>query len=105
VSEPRRGEVWWAEFPEVGRRPFLILTRDVVIPLLTALVCAPITRTVRGIPSALPLGIDDGMPEECAANFDNLYTVPKAMMTGRICSLSLNRRLEMCRALRIAVDC
>ena len=89
----------------MGRRPFLVLTRDVVIPVLTAVVCAPITRTVRGIPSELSLSTEDGMPEACAASFDNLYTVPRAMMTERICSLSLNRRLEMCRALAVAVDC
>lgn len=105
MSQPRRGEVWWAELPEVGRRPFLVLTRDVVIPVLAAVVCAPVTRTVRGIPSELSLTPDDGMPETCAASFDNLYTVPKVMMTERICSLTLGRRLEMCRALRVAVDC
>jgi mRNA interferase MazF len=83
----------------------LVLTRDVMIPVLTALVCAPITRTIRGIPTELNLSPEDGMPQDCVASFDNLYTVPKATMTERICTLSLNRRLEMCVALRVAVDC
>jgi mRNA interferase MazF len=89
----------------VGRRPFLVLTRDAAIPLLTGLVCAPITRTVRNIPTELLLGPDAGMPVDCAASFDNLRTIPKAALTERIVRLTGDRLDAVCRALRIAVDC
>ena len=59
-----RGEVWWVEHPDVGRRPACVLTRDAAIPVLRAVLVAPATRTVRGIPTEVALGPDDGMPEE-----------------------------------------
>lgn len=105
MSQPQRGEVWWGEIEGVGRRPFLVLTRNAAIPVLTSLVCAPITRTVRSIPTELPLGTDDGMPVECAAAFDSLRAIPKHALTERIARLSLDRVGDACRALRIAVDC
>ncbi len=105
VTTPRRGEIWWAEMPEVGRRPFLVVTRNAAIPVLHAVVAAPITRTVRGIPSELTLGLDDGLPEECAASFDNLRVVPKAYIVNSQCILEPPRIVEACKALRVAVDC
>jgi mRNA interferase MazF len=100
-----RGEVWWGELPDAGRRPFLVLTRSGAIPVLNSVVVAPLTRTVRGIPTELFLGREDGMPEECAASFDNLRVVPKANLTERICALGSGRMAEACQALRNAVDC
>jgi mRNA interferase MazF len=105
VSEPRRGEVWWGEIEDVGRRPFLVMTRSAAIPVLHNLLAAPITRTVRDIPTEVPLGLDDGMPSECAATFDNLRVVPKAYLVDRVCALAPIRMVEACRALRVAVDC
>jgi mRNA interferase MazF len=105
VSEPRRGEVWWGELEDVGRRPFLVMTRSAAIPVLNNLVAAPITRTVRGIPTEVRLGVDDGMPTDCAASFDNLRVVPKVHLVDRVCSLDSLRMIEACRALRAAVDC
>jgi mRNA interferase MazF len=105
VAAPTRGEVWWGELPDVGRRPFLVMTRAAAIPVLRNVVAAPVTRTVRGIPTELPLGPEDGMPEECAASFDNLRVVPKACLAARICSLDPARTAEACLALRIALDC
>jgi len=105
VSEPRRGEVWWGEIEDVGRRPFLVMTRSAAIPVLNNVLAAPITRTVRGIPTEVHLGVDDGMPADCAASFDNLRIVPKAYLVDRVCSLDSIRLVEACRALRAAVDC
>jgi mRNA interferase MazF len=105
VNEPRRGEVWWGELEDVGRRPFLVMTRSTAIPLLHNLLAAPITRTLRGIPTEMALGIDDGMPTDCAASFDNLRVVPKAYLVDRVCSLDPMRMVEACGALRAAVDC
>jgi mRNA interferase MazF len=100
----RRGEIWWAR-GHTAHRPYLVLTRDAAIPLLTGVVVAPLTRTVRGIPSELPLGPDDGVPEACVASFDNITTIDKRGFVERICALPPNRMPEVCRALRIAVDC
>jgi mRNA interferase MazF len=100
-----RGEVWWGELPEAGRRPFLVMTRDRAIPVLNSVLAAPVSRTVRGIPTELALGADDGMPVDCAASFDNLRVVPKGNLTERICVLAPGRLVEACQALANAVDC
>jgi mRNA interferase MazF len=105
VTQPRRGEVWWGEIDDVGRRPFLVLTRSAAIPVLHNLLAAPITRTVRNLPTELPLGPDDGMPTVCAASFDNMRVVPKAYLVGRQCVLDVVRMAEACVALRAALDC
>lgn len=105
MSEPRRGEVWWGELEDVGRRPFLVMTRTAAIPVLFSVLAAPVTRTVRDIPTELRLSPDDGMPTECAASFDNLRVVPKAYLIERQCTLPPTRLLEACTALRAAVDC
>jgi mRNA interferase MazF len=105
VSGPRRGEVWWGEVEGLGRRPFLVMTRTAAIPVLNSVLAAPVTRTIRDIPTELPLGPDDGMPTECAASFDNLRVVPKSHLVDRVCTLDPSRLVEACRAIRAAVDC
>lgn len=89
----------------MGRRPFLIMTRDAAIPVLNAVLAAPVSRTVRRIPTELRLGPEDGMPEECAASLDNLCVVTKAHLVERACELSPVRMAAACSALRTAVDC
>lgn len=105
MTEPRRGEIWWGEIEGVGRRPFLVMTRTAAIPVLHSVLAAPITRTVRGIPTELPLGPEDGMPEECVASFDNLRVVAKAYLVRRQCALDPVRLVEACETLRSVVDC
>jgi len=105
VTDPRRGEVWWGEIEDVGRRPFLVMTRTAAIPVLHSVLAAPVTRTVRNIPTELRLGPGDGMPEECVASFDNLRVVAKAYLVERQCALDPARLVEACEALRSAVDC
>ena len=105
MSDPRRGEVWSGEITDVGRRPFLVMTRSAAIPVLQNVLAAPLTRTIRSIPTELPLGPADGMPVECAASFDNLRVVPKALLVERVCTLEPVRLLDACRALRATVDC
>jgi mRNA interferase MazF len=97
-----RGEVWWLEHPEAGRRPACILTRQAAIPALRSVLVVPATRTVRGIPTEVPLGRADGMPEDCALSFDNLTTVPKALLTERITRLNPAKLGELCVALNVA---
>lgn len=105
MSAQNRGEVWWGEIEDLGRRPFLIMTRPSAIPMLNQVVAAPVTRTIRNIPSELRLGPDDGMPTECAASFDNLRVVPKSLLVDRICTLQPDRLAEACHALRTAMAC
>jgi len=88
-----------------SRRPFLVMTRSAAIPVLHSVLAAPITRTIRDIPTELKLGPDDGMPDECVASFDNLRVVPKAYLVDQICTLRPSRLTAACAALRTAVDC
>lgn len=75
----KRGEVYWASLaPPFGRRPVVVLTRDAAIPVLNAVVTAPVTATMRAIDSEVALGPDEGLRDECIASCDNLLTVPKA---------------------------
>ena len=74
MSHPAQGEIWWAE-TEDKRRPVLVVTRSEAIPVLTWLVVAPVTRTVRGIPTEIALGPEEGLPEPCAASFDNVQPI------------------------------
>jgi len=105
MAEPARDEIWWAELPDRAARPYLILTRTQAIPVLRRLVVAPITRTVRGIPTEVPLGADEGLPIESVASLDNVETLPKSAFTGRVGMLGSERRHEVCEALRNVVDC
>jgi mRNA interferase MazF len=100
-----RGEVWWVEYPEAGRRPYLLLTRQAAIPALNAYLAVPATRTVRGIPTEVPLGAADGMPAECALSLDNVAVIPSAYFVERITKLGPDRLSEVCRALAIATGC
>jgi mRNA interferase MazF len=100
-----RGEVWWVEHPDAGRRPFLVLTRQAAIPVVNAVLAVPATRTIRGIPSEVPLDQADGMPDDCALTLDNVVTVPKELFRERITRLSIDRMTEVCRALSVASGC
>lgn len=102
---PQQGEVWWAEGLD-KRRPVLVVTRSAVIPVLSTIVVAPVTRTIRSIPTEVRLGPAEGLPEECVATFDNLETVPwKGLLTTRVGTLSHARRPELCAALRALSSC
>ena len=105
VSEPARGDVWWGEIPDARARPYLVLTRDEAIPVLRRIVVAPVTRTIRGIPTEVPLGDREGLPTESVASFDNILTVPKAVLVRRLGALGPERREEACAAMRAAADC
>jgi mRNA interferase MazF len=103
VSQPRQGEIWWAE-AEDKRRPVLVVTRSEAIPVLTWVVVAPITRTVRGIPTEIALGDAEGLSSESAATFDNLQPIRRSFLTERVGDIG-PRRLEICAALGALADC
>jgi len=100
-----RGEVWWYEHPVAGRRPFVILTRNAAIPVLTQVIAAPCTRTRRGIPTEVDLDQHDGLPVPCVANLDSLQLVRPGLCVERITVLGPERMQEICQALHLAVGC
>ena len=100
-----RGEVWWVDHPAHGRRPFLVLTRQAVIPLVNKVTGVPATKRVRVIPSEVPLSREDGMPADCVLSFDNLTLLRKSWFVEPICQLSPVRMVEACRALSVAMGC
>ena len=101
----KRGEVWWVEHPAAGRRPHLVLTRDPAIQRLARVLGVPATRTIRGIPSEVELGTEDGLPDRCVLSFDNMRVVRKAHFVERICQLGPEQMDRVCRALAIATGC
>jgi mRNA interferase MazF len=100
-----RGEVRWYTFRAPDkRRPVLILTRNSAITFLTGITVAPITSTVRDIPSeALLTPEEDGVPTVCAVNLDNVQTVQKHQLGALITTLSAWRMAEVERALCFAL--
>ena len=100
-----RADVWWVEDPVAGGRPHVVLTRDAAIPVLHSLLVAPATRTARGIPTEVPVGPEDGMPEECVLSLDNATLVPKVFLRHRICTLRPERMQRVCDALALATGC
>ncbi len=105
MSGPFQGEVWWGEAPDAKGRPYLVITRDEAIPVLRAILVAPLSRTVRGIATELALGADEGLSVACAASLDNLLTFPKSMLARRMGAVAAGRRQELCAALLTVADC
>ena len=103
MSCPQQGDVWWAE-TEDKRRPVLVVTRSEATPILTRIVVAPVSRTVRGIPTEIGLGPREGLPTNCAASFDNLQTLLRSALTERTGTLGA-RRNEICQTLSALADC
>jgi mRNA interferase MazF len=100
-----RGEIRWYRFAGPDKtRPVLILTRDSILDLLGEVTIAPITSTIRDIPSEVLLTEEDGMPRPCAVNLDHVQTVPKAKLGALITSLLPERMQEVRTALLFALD-
>ena len=104
MTDPRQGEIWWAA-AEDKRRPVLVLTRSEAVPVLTWIIVAPVTRTVRGIPTEVRLGDGEGLETECAASFDNMQPIRRTFLSDRVGALTPGRRWEICRALAALADC
>jgi mRNA interferase MazF len=82
-----------------------VCTRSEAIPVLAAIVVAPVSHTTRGIPTEVSLGRDEGLEIECAASFDNLQSIPRHALTSRLGTLGAMRQGELCDALRAMSDC
>lgn len=101
----KRGEVRWVifEYPD-KRRPAVILTRNSAIGYLSTVTVAPITTTIRQTPSAVRLGLDDGLPEECSANLHNIQTVAQTTIGALIAVLPESKMAQIESALLFALS-
>ncbi|HEY4916273.1 MAG TPA: type II toxin-antitoxin system PemK/MazF family toxin [Solirubrobacteraceae bacterium] len=103
---PARGDVWWCELPEIGRRPVVVLSRDAAIPRLRRALVAPCTTTVRDLASEVLLEPDrDPVPRRSATNLDSVESVSIAVLVERLGRLADDRMQEVCAALDVAVEC
>jgi len=101
-----RGDVRLFRFPPPGKpRPVLVVTRPSAIKYLSRVTVAPITSTIREVPSEVVLGVDDGMKQACAVNLHNLVTVAQAGLGRRLAQLGPTRMSEVCEALTFALGC
>ncbi|MBI5895395.1 MAG: type II toxin-antitoxin system PemK/MazF family toxin [Desulfobacterales bacterium] len=101
----KHGEIRWYKFSAPDKkRPVLILTRDSVLKYLGEVTIAPVTTTVREIPSEVFLSTVDGMPHDCAVNCDHLQTVSKGKIGALITSLPRTKMVEVGQAIRFALD-
>ena len=106
AGEIVRGEVRFYRFPRPDKqRRVVVLTRDSAIGYLSAVTVAPITSTIRGVPSEVLLTEQDGMKTRCAVNLHNVVTVSKAHLGRRVAMLSSERLREICAALGFALGC
>lgn len=104
MARLRRGEVRWYRFARPDKkRPVVVLTRDSILDYLGETTIAPITRTLRGIASEVPLGPDDGLPEPCAVNLDHIQTIDRGRLGAPITTLSSQRMTEIREALLFAL--
>ncbi len=101
-----RGEIRLYRFPSPDKeRPVLILTRGSALGYLARVTVAPITSTIRGVPSEVALGIEDGMKQSCAVNLHNVVTVAKDGLGRRVAQLRADRMRQVCAALAFALEC
>jgi mRNA interferase MazF len=100
-----QGDIWLMETPNQKRRPVLIVSRNEAIPVLNNVVVAPITSTLRNIPTCIQIGPDEGIDHDSVASFDNLAAVPKSVLTTRLGQLGVDARKQICDALGALADC
>jgi mRNA interferase MazF len=103
TAAPRRGEVWLAQLDKV--RPVIVLTRDPMGRLLNSVIVAPVTSTIRGLSTEVPVGADDGVRHASVANLDNLQLLARDRLRRRVGQARPTTLLALCHALSIAVDC
>ncbi len=106
ASGVNRGEIWLYVFkPPDKRRPVLVLTRPDAIPWLQTVMVAPITSAIRGAPSEVAVGVDEGLKGDSVVNLDHVQTVPKRQLRHFVGSLGREKMSAVCNALSIATAC
>ena len=100
-----RGDICWYVFKKPDKkRPVLVLTRDSVLDYLGEVTVAPVTRTIRNIPTEILLTKSDGLKEDCAINLDHIQTVSRGKLGGLIATLSPSKWNEIKKALLFAFN-
>jgi mRNA interferase MazF len=106
ATRVNRGEIWMFKFSSPDkRRPVLVLTREDAIRLLRTVMVAPITSTIRGAPSEVVVGIEEGLKRDSAVNLDHVQTVDQSRLERYVGSLSAAKMAAVCRVLAIATGC
>jgi len=106
ASRIDRGDVRLYTFaPPDKKRPVVVLTRESAIAYLSTVTVAPVTSTIRGVPSEVVLNEDDGMKASCAVNLHNAVTVSQQHLGKRVARLSPSRMSQVCAALRFTLGC
>lgn len=101
----QQGEIWLVEHPNRKARPALVVTRSEAIPVLSEVVVAPVTSTIRDIPTCIPVGTAEGLHHDSVVSFDQLRCIPKVALTLRLGGLIGGGRHEICSALSALSDC
>ena len=105
-DDPAGARGGWCELAEAGRRPVVVLSRDVAIPRLRRALVAPCTTTIRRLASEVVLeSAEDPIPLRSAVNLDSVESVPVAVLVDRLGRLADSRMRQICTALAVAVDC
>lgn len=101
----KRGEIWWAELPPpAGKRPVVLLSRNEAYAIRELVTVAPVTTRIRGIPSEVPLGVEDGLPQQCVVNLDTITTIAKRSLRERLATLSPQKLKAVETALHFALS-
>ena len=106
AGQARRGQIWWYEFKVPDKeRPVLVLSRQEALPKLRTAIVAPITSTIRGLPSEVVVGIDEGLRHDSAINLDHVQTVEQRLLRRFAGTLTDEKMSQVCRALAVATGC
>ena len=106
ARELNRGEIWLLELPRPDkRRPVLVLSRPALLEALHTVTVAAVTSTLRGSPTEVELGPEEGLKRTSCANLCNLFTVPQSRLRSFVGSVGKTKMREVCRALAVATDC
>ncbi len=100
-----QAEIWLMETANRKRRPVLVVSRDEAISVLNNVVVAPVTSTIRDIPTCIPVGPAEGIDHDSVATFDSLTAVPKSVLTRRLGDLGIGGHRRICDALDAMANC
>ncbi len=102
-AEPRRGEVWLADLDK--RRPVVVLTRDPMGRYLHSVIVGPVTSTVRGVSTEVPVGPDDGVKVRSVVQLDNLQLIERDLLRRRVGRATTSTMDAICAAAAVAIGC
>lgn len=101
----RSGDLYWGVTTAAGERPYLVLTRTAAIAVLHRITVAPCTTTIRGIPTELPLGPEEGLDHDSVAQLDAVMPALKTSLHRRLGTIGPDRHAELCRRVAVAFGC